>query len=148
MEQMMQRLLAKMDANQAKTDANLKEIKVEFTARLEAKIEPEIKTNNKKYEVPRRTVDSRMDIHLARPKAIQKEIIAKMDVHQERMGASANACQEATEACLESKEPTSVEMHEEVPKDEAAVKTVNRTEGAACSLRAPPTTEETDAGRW
>jgi hypothetical protein len=39
------------------------------------------------------------------------------------------ACQEAMEACLESKEPTSVEIesivvHEEVPKEEAAVKTV------------------------
>jgi hypothetical protein len=39
------------------------------------------------------------------------------------------ACQEATEASLESKEPTSVEIqpvvvHEEVPKAQAAVKTV------------------------
>jgi hypothetical protein len=39
------------------------------------------------------------------------------------------ACQEAREFCLESKEPTSVETesvagHEEVPKEEAAVKTV------------------------
>jgi hypothetical protein len=36
------------------------------------------------------------------------------------------ACQEATEACLESKEPTSelVAVHDEVPKEEAAVKTV------------------------
>jgi hypothetical protein len=39
------------------------------------------------------------------------------------------ACQEATEACLESKEPTSLQVesvavHEEVPKEEAAVETV------------------------
>jgi hypothetical protein len=52
------------------------------------------------------------------------------------MGASVNAwqkemmvCQEATEASLENKEPTSVEtesvaMREEVPKEEFAVKTV------------------------
>jgi hypothetical protein len=38
-------------------------------------------------------------------------------------------CQEETEACLESKEPISVEIesvvvHEEVPKEEATVKTV------------------------
>jgi hypothetical protein len=59
-----------------------------------------------------------------------------MDAHQERMGAIVNAwrkettaCQEATEACLESKEPTSVEIesvavHDDVPKEEAAVKIV------------------------
>jgi hypothetical protein len=34
------------------------------------------------------------------------------------------ACEEATEACLESKEPTSMEVeHEEVPKEDAAVET-------------------------
>jgi hypothetical protein len=58
-----------------------------------------------------------------------------MDAHQERMGASMNAwrketmaCQEAMEACLESKKPTSVKIepavvHEEVPKEDAPVKT-------------------------
>jgi hypothetical protein len=36
--------------------------------------------------------------------AIQEEIVAKMDTHQERMGASVNAWwKEMTEACLESK---------------------------------------------
>jgi hypothetical protein len=62
------------------------------------------------------------------------------------------ACQEATEACLESKEPTSLEtesvaVHEEVPTEDVAVKTVKRTEEAAwepaSSCRAPPTAEET-----
>jgi hypothetical protein len=36
------------------------------------------------------------------------------------------ACQEVMEACLESKEPTSLESmveHEEVPKEEATVET-------------------------
>jgi hypothetical protein len=59
-----------------------------------------------------------------------------MDAHQERMGASVivwqketMACQEATEACLGSKVPTSVKIesivvHEKVPKEEAAVNTV------------------------
>jgi hypothetical protein len=32
-----------------------------------------------------------MDIHQARTEGIQEEIIAKMDAHQERMGASVNA---------------------------------------------------------
>jgi hypothetical protein len=111
---------AKMDANQQKMEA-----------RLEA--------NNKKFEVLQSTLStlvSWMDIHQARREAVQEEIIAKMDAHQERLGASMNAwrkemmaSQEVTEACLESKEPTSVqivsiEVHEEVPKEEAAVKTV------------------------
>jgi hypothetical protein len=50
-----------------------------------------------------------------------------MDTHQERMGANVSASQEVTEACLESKEPTSLEIlaeHEEVPKEEATVQTV------------------------
>jgi hypothetical protein len=52
-----------------------------------------------------------------------KEIIAEMRAwRKETM-----TCQEATEACLESKEPTSVEtesvaVHDEVYKEEAAVK--------------------------
>jgi hypothetical protein len=58
-----------------------------------------------------------MDIHQARTETVQEEIIAKMDAHQERMGTNMNAwqketmaCQEATEACLERKEPTSVKI--------------------------------------
>jgi hypothetical protein len=77
-----------------------------------------------------------MGIPQVRIEANQEETIAKMDAHQERMGASMNAlrkettaCQEAMGACLESKEPASMEkepvaVHEEVPKEEAAVKTV------------------------
>jgi hypothetical protein len=42
-EQMIERLLAKMDSNQAKTNANLKEINEELVATLEAKIEAENK---------------------------------------------------------------------------------------------------------
>jgi hypothetical protein len=76
-----------------------------------------------------------MDTHQARPEVTQEEIIAKMDAHQERMGANMNvwqketlACQEAMEACLESKEPTMLDVgfvavHEEVPKEEATVET-------------------------
>jgi hypothetical protein len=76
-----------------------------------------------------------MDIHQTRTETVQEEIIAKMNAHQERLGGSINAwrkdttaCQEATEACLESKEPTSLKVesiavHEEVPKEEAAVET-------------------------
>jgi hypothetical protein len=123
---------AEMKANKAKTDANLRDMREEITARLETEIE----TNNEKFVVLRSTLISRMDIHLARTEANQEEIIVKMDTHQESMRASINAwrkettaCQEAMEACLDSKEPTSLEVvseveHEEVPKEEAAVKTV------------------------
>jgi hypothetical protein len=104
-----------------------------------------------------------MDIHQARTETVQ-EIIAKMDAHQERMGASTNAwrkeptaCQEGMEACLESKEPSSVEIepvavHEEVPEENAAVKTVKSTEeavwGPASRRSAQPTAAETDPGHW
>jgi hypothetical protein len=80
-----------------------------------------------------------MDVPQARTEAIQEDIIAKMDAHQKRMRASMNvwrkemtACQEAMDACLESKGPTSLEekesvaVHEEVPKEEATVKTVRQ----------------------
>jgi hypothetical protein len=56
-----------------------------------------------------------MDIHQARTEAFQEEKAAKMEAHQERMRASVNAWrkemmvfQERTEACLESKDLTSV----------------------------------------
>jgi hypothetical protein len=66
--------------------------------------------NNEKFEVLRSTLVSRMDSYQARTEASQEEIIAKMDAHQERMEVSVNAWRkETTEACLESKEPTSVE---------------------------------------
>jgi hypothetical protein len=73
--------------------------------RMEAEIQTEIRANNEKFEVLRSTLVSLMDIRQAR----------KMYGHQERMGARMNcrrkdltACQEATEACLKSKDPTSV----------------------------------------
>jgi hypothetical protein len=43
-----------------------------------------------------------MDIHQAKPKAIQEEEIAKMDAHQESMEASMNAWQKQTTACQEA----------------------------------------------
>jgi hypothetical protein len=56
------------------------------------KMETRIDTNNeKKSEVLRSTLVSWMDIHQAQPEAVQEEIIAKMDAHQERTGASMNA---------------------------------------------------------
>lgn len=80
-------MLAKMDSfqkemkdiitNQTKTDATLKEMKEELTAKLEAKIEDEIKTNNEKFEVLQSTLISQMDIYQAMREAIQEEIIAK-----------------------------------------------------------------------
>jgi hypothetical protein len=124
-EEMTARLQAKTDTNQEKMDA-----KTDFNQR---EMKAEIRARNENFEVLRRTLVSRMVIHQARTEAIQE--VAKMDAHQERMGASMNACrkettacQEATEACQESKEPTSVEtesvvVREEFPKEEAAVET-------------------------
>jgi hypothetical protein len=92
-----------------------------------------LKAMQEMMEMQMGTLISRMDIHQARTEAIQEEIIAKMDAHHERMGASVNACQKETTACkeaTESKEPTSAEIlesvaeNEEVPREEAAVKTV------------------------
>jgi hypothetical protein len=55
-------------------------------------MEAEIETNNEKFfKVLQSTLVSRMVIHQARTEAIQEQIIAKMDTHQERMGASMNA---------------------------------------------------------
>jgi hypothetical protein len=62
-------------------------MKEEMMASLEAKI----KTNNEKYEVLRCILVSWIDIHQGMTEAIQEEIVAKMDTHQERMGASVNA---------------------------------------------------------
>jgi hypothetical protein len=99
-------------------------MKEELTARLEAKIVAEIKPSNGKSEVFRSTLVFRTD-------GIHEEIIAKMDAHQERLEVSVNAwrkettaCHEATETCLESKEPTSVETESAAMHEEVAVKTV------------------------
>jgi hypothetical protein len=61
------------------------------------------------------------------------------------------ACQESMEACLESTEPTSggiepVVVHEEVPKEEVAVKTEEMAWGPGSSHRVQPTVEEMDPG--
>jgi ABC-type enterochelin transport system substrate-binding protein len=70
---------------------------------------------------------------ITRQTHIQEKNNSQRYAHQETMRASVNAWrkettayQEATEACLESKEPTSVEMkceaeHEEVHEEETAV---------------------------
>jgi hypothetical protein len=66
MEQMMAPLLSEMKAEirtkHVKVDTNLKEMKGEMMASLEAKME----ANNKTYEALRGTVLSLMDIHQAR----------------------------------------------------------------------------------
>jgi hypothetical protein len=74
-----------------------------------------------------------MDILQNKTDAHSRRNNSQRYAHQETLGASVNVWrkettvyQEATEACLESKKPTSVEMeseaeHEEVLKEEAAV---------------------------
>jgi hypothetical protein len=72
-------------------------------------------------------------ISKTRTNAIQEEIIAKMDAHQERMRASVNAWWKKMMACLGKTvatnllaSPEEIEFkaeNEEVPKEEAAMKT-------------------------
>jgi hypothetical protein len=74
------RMEANMGTNlemmEAKTDANLREIKAE------------IRANSDEFGCLQSILVSRMDIHQARAEAIQEEITAQMDTHQERMPAS------------------------------------------------------------
>jgi gas vesicle protein len=88
----------------------------------QAKMGTEIKTNQEemKEELKDRvgSLASQMDTNL-------KEMTAEMRACQKET----TACQETTEACVESKEPTPVEIgsvavQEEVPMEEATVKTV------------------------
>jgi hypothetical protein len=69
-DQIMERLLAEIRTNEAKGDANLKEMKEEMTARLEEKID----TN-------------------------QEKMIAKFDAHHERMMARMDSQLGKIEAC-------------------------------------------------
>jgi hypothetical protein len=57
-------------------DRETNKMKEELMARVEAKIEAEVKTNNEKFEVIQSTLISHMDIHYARAVVIQVEIIA------------------------------------------------------------------------
>jgi hypothetical protein len=111
MEQVMECLLAKVKAIQAKIDANqakmgfdLKEMKEEMLARLEAMIQ-----NN------------------------HDKMMARLDAHHERMMARMDSQVEKVEACQEKTETMDLEAnpeeigseseHQEVPSEEAAVKT-------------------------
>jgi hypothetical protein len=58
--------------------------------------------------------------------AMMEQITAKVEANTNAWWEGDKACWEAAEACLESKEPTSLDvesvaMHEEVPKEEAAM---------------------------
>jgi uncharacterized protein YPO0396 len=86
--------------NQAKADANLKEMKEEMLAKMEARI----KANNEKFKILRDTLVSQMVSHHARTEANQEEMIAKLDTYHERMGAGVNAWQEEVTACQEATE--------------------------------------------
>jgi hypothetical protein len=88
----------------------------------------------------------------AKINANQEQTIAKVDAWLEEM----KAWRKEMTDCLENKEPTSGEVesmvvHEHVPKEEAAMKTVKSTEeaawGLASSRRAPRPAEEMDPGR-
>jgi hypothetical protein len=62
--------------NQTKAGAILKEMKEQLTARLEAKIEAEMKSNNGNFDLIRSTLVSRMYIHQARTLYTQAKLIS------------------------------------------------------------------------
>jgi hypothetical protein len=96
-------------------------------------------------------------------KARVGSLASRIYAHHEEMGEmrawrkGTTARQEETEACLESKDPTSVQIEsvavqEEAPKEEAAVETfgaLKERHGRPASRRtAQPATDETDPGQW
>jgi TolA-binding protein len=83
MEQMME-LLQDMQEN---IDAYLKEMK------------DEIRATNDKFEVLQDTLVSLLDAQDARTEANQEEMMAKLDVHHERLRASVDAWRKGTTAC-------------------------------------------------
>jgi hypothetical protein len=127
--------MQKMDASEAKVDANLKEIKEDIKTN-QAKMEARIEANNWKFEVLRDTLVSWMDAHHAKTDVNHEEMMAKLDAHHEWMRASVNAwrkettaCQEVTEAYPEKMEanPEDMESVAEcwvVPKEHATVNPV------------------------
>jgi hypothetical protein len=124
-----------LKAMQEKIDANLKEIRAgqeHLNDKMLPKLEVRIDDNQEK-----------MDAWIAEIRAWQTET---------------TACQEATDTCLESKEPTNMEsitLHKEVPKEEAAVQTVRalkRRHGdwhlaVGCS-RKPKKQTQGNGGSW
>jgi hypothetical protein len=100
-----------------KTDATLREMKAE------------IRANNENVEVLRGTIVSLMDLHYAKTEANHEELMAVMKDSHKRIEAPMDVSQEETEAYPEMmgstlEEVTPEEVHEEVLKEEAAVKIV------------------------
>jgi hypothetical protein len=87
MVQIMACLLAETNASQEETRAEIRTNQEEMKTNQE-RMEAKTDVNNEKFEVPRGTLISRMDIHKARTEANQRELTAKMD-----------ACIEGMEAC-------------------------------------------------
>jgi hypothetical protein len=87
-----------METDQAKTNANLKEMEEEMMERQEAKIE----ANNEKPEVLRSIHVSRMDVHQARTETIQEEMYTKMNKEQEKTEAAIGSDQEELWAAINS----------------------------------------------
>jgi hypothetical protein len=81
--------------------------------------------------------------HQEKMNASQEHTIAKMNAWLAEMWGwrkEMTARQEVTEACLEVKEPTSLEvesavMHEEVPKEKATVETFGALEKEEMAIR-------------
>jgi hypothetical protein len=145
MKQIMEWMLARMDffheemkTNQPKMDANKTKVKTnqemlakmktnraEILATMEVKMGINLKEVKEEIRTDLEEMEEAVRINQEKTDPTLKEVIVEIRVWRKEM----TACQEAMEACLESKEPTLVEvesvaMHEEVPKEEAALKTV------------------------
>jgi hypothetical protein len=84
MEQMMERLLAEIRTNQARTDTNLKEVKPGQVEANNEKVEvlgENMWTSQKEMKSKIRALVSQMAIHEARTEVIQEEMKAKMSIN-------------------------------------------------------------------
>jgi hypothetical protein len=110
LKQILDHLLAEMNVMQEKTEASLKEIKTE------------IRTNNEKFEVLQDALVARINIHQSRTQT-KRETRAKMDAWTEKT----EVCVGKLEANREKSD--TVAEHQEVPNEEAEVKTVGDRRG-------------------
>jgi hypothetical protein len=127
MEQMTEQILERLLAGQEHMMAKMKAGYLEMTARLEAKIEAKMDSHHVKFEVLQGTFVSWMDVHHAKTKTNHEELMTTIKASHERIETLIDVSQEATEAYPEIVEVNPAEMeseavHEEISKEEAAVK--------------------------
>jgi hypothetical protein len=109
-EQILACLLAEMNVIREKTDSNQEKMEIN-QERMEAKIWPEIKT-----------IQRKMDNGQEDMKGQVGSLASPIDVNQEEMKVTSDACLENMEA--NPRELQSVAVHQEVPKEGAAVEMI------------------------